>query len=176
MRAFHGLLCLLVFGCATAPSGPVMLAGYASRNRPSEGVAAELYARALAIDDGASRTVIVAADIIGFGPVIGRAIKAEAKARFGLPEDRLLLIGSHTHSGPVISERALVDHPDQVKARDTYVEGLRGKILEAIGGALGSTAPGERRGSGPTGALRSPTARGASGWTPTGSPIPICRS
>ena len=35
------------------PTEPVMMAGYGSRNKPSEGVAADLWARALAIDDGA---------------------------------------------------------------------------------------------------------------------------
>ena len=89
MRGLRILLCLSVFGCATTddgdattvplrvgiakvkitPAEPVMLAGYGSRNKVSEGVAADLYARALAIDDGTSKTVIVTADIIAFGPV-----------------------------------------------------------------------------------------------------------
>jgi hypothetical protein len=124
------------------PTEPVMLAGYASRNKPSEGVAADLWARALAIDEARGLPkVIVTADIIGFGPVLSRAIKAEAKTRYGLSEDRLMLVGSHTHSGPVISERALVDHPEQVRARDAYVEGLRSKILQIIGEALDTLAP-----------------------------------
>jgi hypothetical protein len=155
-RAF---VLLLISGCASpgthenslrvgtarakiTPAEPVMLAGYASRNKPSEGVAADLWARALAIDDGTGeKKVLVTADIIGFGPVISRAIKGEALKRYGLSEERLLLVGSHTHSGPVISERALVDHPDQVKARDAYVEGLRAKVLQIIGEALDGLSP-----------------------------------
>jgi len=153
------LILLLLVGCAPppahdaslragtakikiTPTEPVMLAGYASRNKPSEGVAADLWARALAIDDGSgAMKVLVTADIIGFGPVISRAIKAEAQKRFGLSEAGLLLVGSHTHSGPVISERALVDYPEQVKARDAYVDGLREKILGAIGDALKNLSP-----------------------------------
>lgn len=124
------------------PTQPVMLAGYASRNKPSEGVAAELWARALAIDDGTGeRKVLVTADIIGFGPKISRTIKEQALKRYGLAEERLLLVGSHTHSGPVISERALVDHPEQVKARDEYVEGLVGAVLRIVGEALSALAP-----------------------------------
>jgi hypothetical protein len=152
-------LLLLVAGCASpergdvplqagtakikiTPSEPVMLAGYGSRNKPSEGVAADLWARALAIDEGLGLPkVLVTADIIGFGPAISRAIKAEAKSRYGLSEDRLLLVGSHTHSGPILSERALVDPPEQLKARDAYVEGLRSKILEIIGEALDARSP-----------------------------------
>jgi hypothetical protein len=124
------------------PEEPVMMAGYGSRDHPSEGIAADLYARALALDDGSPQArVLVTADIIGFGPVISRAIKEEAARRFGLREEDLLLVGSHTHNGPVISERALVDHPEQVKARDTYVEGLRAKILEIVGEALKNREP-----------------------------------
>src|SRR5579862_3637841 len=153
------LALILLAGCAAAPAGgpawkagtakikitpdgPVLLAGYGSRDHPSEGVAADLYARALAFDDGTGRAkVLVTADIIGFGPVISRAIKAEAAARYGLGEETLVLVGSHTHNGPVISERALVDHPDQVQARDAYVDGLRTKILQVIGEALASQEP-----------------------------------
>jgi neutral ceramidase len=159
MRTLRALISLLVFGCAISPPSeqaplvvgtakvkitpaePMMLSGYGSRNKLSEGVEADLFARALAIDDGKSRTVIVSADIIAFGPVIGRAIKSEALRRFGLPEERLLLVGSHTHNGPVISEPALVDHPEQIKERDPYVESLREKVLQAIGEALKSTSP-----------------------------------
>lgn len=124
------------------PTEPVMMAGYGSRNKPSEGIEADLWARVLAIDDGSGETkVLVTADIIGFGPVLSGKIKAEARSRFGLSEERLLLVGSHTHNGPVISERALVDHPEQVKVRDAYVDGLRQKILDAIGDAIRDLAP-----------------------------------
>ena len=50
----------------------------------SEGVAADLYARALAINDGKSWTVLVAADVIDFDPVGCREIKTEARRRFGI--------------------------------------------------------------------------------------------
>jgi len=124
------------------PEEPVMMAGYGSRDHASEGVAADLFARALAFDDGSGQAkVLVTADIIGFGPVISRALKEEAARRYGLTEANLLLVGSHTHNGPVISERALVDHPEQVKARDAYVDGLRTKILQIIGEALKHREP-----------------------------------
>jgi neutral ceramidase len=154
-----GLLWLLLLGCASpepagtpfkvgtarakiTPQEPLMLAGYGSRNKPSEGVAADLWARALAIDDGTGEPkVIVTADIIAFGPERSRVIKRLALERYGLSEERLLLIGSHTHSGPVLSERALVDHPDQVRARDAYAEGLTATLLDLVGSALAASSP-----------------------------------
>jgi hypothetical protein len=151
---FWACLCLVLGGCAGSPpfeSGvqagtakikitpeePVLMAGYGSRDHPSEGVAADLFARALAFHDGTGQAkVLVTADIIGFGPVLSRSIKEEAARRYGLTEENLLLVGSHTHNGPVLSERVLVDHPEQVKANDAYAEGLKKKILEIIGLAL----------------------------------------
>ncbi|HEV3028195.1 MAG TPA: neutral/alkaline non-lysosomal ceramidase N-terminal domain-containing protein [Planctomycetota bacterium] len=124
------------------PAEPVLMAGYGSRDHPSEGVAADLFARALAFEDGTGQAkVLVTADIIGFGPVLSRSIKEEAARRYGLSEENLLLVGSHTHNGPVISERVLVDHPEQVKANDAYVDGLRTKILKLIGEALQDREP-----------------------------------
>jgi len=152
-------LLLLLIGCATpdaressfragtakiriTPKEPVMMAGYGSRNKPSEGVEADLWARVLAIDDGTGATkVLVTADIIGFGPVLSRALKTEAKEKYGLEEADVLLVGSHTHSGPVISERALVDHPEQANVRDRYVDHLRSVILTMIGSALKNMTP-----------------------------------
>src|SRR5262249_57667883 len=75
------------------PEEPVMLAGYASRNKPSEGVAADLWARALAFDDGSpDAKVLVSADIIGFGPVRSRAIKERAETGLEIREEHPLLV------------------------------------------------------------------------------------
>jgi hypothetical protein len=47
------------------PDGPMWLAGYGGRNRPSEGVAQRLFAKALAIEDGAgAQMVFVTLDLI----------------------------------------------------------------------------------------------------------------
>src|ERR1043166_9228934 len=140
MRALYLLLCLPLFGCATTtdvtavplrvgiskikitPAEPVMLAGYGSRNKLSDGVAADLHARAFAIEDGSSVTVIVTADIIAFGPILSRSIKTEAQRRFGLPEERILLVGSHTPTGPAIPGPPPADHPEQVRGPHPYPE------------------------------------------------------
>src|SRR3954468_21080361 len=49
------------------PERPVFLAGYASRNKPFEKVEADLYAKALALEDRRGRrAVLVTSDLIGF--------------------------------------------------------------------------------------------------------------
>ena len=49
------------------PDEPVRMSGYASRTQPSQGVALDLYAKALAIEDHeGNRSVLVTSDVIGF--------------------------------------------------------------------------------------------------------------
>ena len=48
------------------PEQPMYLSGFASRNRPSDGVLHDLWTKALAIEDeNGTRTVLVCTDIIG---------------------------------------------------------------------------------------------------------------
>src|SRR5262245_54019534 len=49
-----------------SPEGPIWMAGYAARDKPSEGKVQDLVAKALALDDAAgTRLVIVTMDLIG---------------------------------------------------------------------------------------------------------------
>jgi hypothetical protein len=126
----------------TTPAVPMMMAGYGSRNKPSEGTARDLYVRVLALEDSAGgRVVVVTADIIGFGPVIGQRIKEAVRKQYGVDEARVLLVGSHTHNGPVIAERALVDHPEQVREKDEYADALVSAVVGRVGEAIGSLGP-----------------------------------
>ena len=79
------------------------MAGYAARRGPSQGVAQEIYAKALALEDATGqRSVLVTTDLLGFTAALAMQVAERAKARFGLPRDRLLFNSSHTHSGPVV--------------------------------------------------------------------------
>ncbi len=81
------------------------LGGYGHRNRPAEGVAADLWARALALEDHlGQRRVLVNADIHIFTRSLHREIVATARQRFGLLERDIMLIATHTHSGPALPE------------------------------------------------------------------------
>src|SRR5271155_3835442 len=81
------------------------LGGYGHRNRPAEGVAAELWARALALEDTLGhRRVLVNADIHIFTRRLHREIVEAARTRFGLEQGEVLLIATHTHSGPALPE------------------------------------------------------------------------
>ena len=75
------------------------LGGYGHRNRPAESVAADLWARALALEDKLGhRCVLVNADIHIFTRRLHREIVEAARNRFGLEQGEVMLIATHTHS------------------------------------------------------------------------------
>lgn len=83
------------------PSEPVFLAGYASRNRPSEGVASKLYVKAMALEDTqGNRGVFITCDIIGFRKGAGEAIRERIRQSTSLGRAEIVLNSSHTHTGP----------------------------------------------------------------------------
>jgi neutral ceramidase len=123
------------------PDGPVWMAGYASRNKPSEGVAQRLYAKALAIDDNANgRIVIVTLDLIGVPRQLRDGVERRARQQYGLSPESILLNASHTHSGPAPSSVG-VDDPVYAKVADSYQRVLEEKIVQVIGQALSRRGP-----------------------------------
>lgn len=118
------------------PEGPVWMAGYGSRNKPSEGVAQRLYAKALAVEDNTgSRMVFVTLDLIGVPRPVRESVERQAGERHGLRPESILLNASHTHSGPSPYGRG-VGNPAFVAKADAYGRTLEGKIVEVIGEAL----------------------------------------
>ena len=87
------------------PQKPLWMAGYASRTRPSEGVAQDLYAKALALGDPTGkRAVLVTSDLLGFPAEVSHNIAVRVEQKHHLTRPQLLLSSSHTHSGPVIGK------------------------------------------------------------------------
>jgi len=123
------------------PDGPVWMAGYGSRNKPSEGVAQRIHAKALAIEDnGNGRMVIVTMDLIGVPREVRDGVERRVRKQYGLSPESILLNASHTHSGPAPSRRG-VDDPTYAKVADSYQRVLEEKIVQVIGQALSRTAP-----------------------------------
>ena len=83
------------------------MAGYAARNRPSEGTLHDLWAKALALEDGrGERAVLVTTDLIGFrGSYMSDRIRGRLRESRGLSSDQLVLSSSHTHTGPELQSR-----------------------------------------------------------------------
>jgi len=178
-RQFFGLLCLTVTAilicqgivvppCAMAnqpagagwkaavvsavitPEEPMWMAGYASRNKPSEGKIHDLNAKALALEDQqGTRLVIVTVDLLGIPRPTRDWLEAQVRQSYKLEPQALLLSSSHTHSGPVVREAQYSIYgntlyglsPEQIQQSNKYVENLQRKLLEMIGQALENLAP-----------------------------------
>jgi hypothetical protein len=121
------------------------LAGYAHRDRPSQGTRCELFAKALAIEDETGKQfVIVTTDILGFPRSVASQITTQIKQKHGISREHLMLTSSHTHSGPVIGD-CLLDMYDLDEEQrglvDQYTEELIEYVLEAVGQALKDLEP-----------------------------------
>ncbi len=130
---------------AITPEQSMWMAGYASRERPSEGKVHDLHAKALALEDSqGKRLVIITLDLIGITRSIRDELEREVKERFDLAPEGLLINASHTHSGPELreSKASLYGLPSpRVRQSQEYVLELKKKIIELMGKALKNLAP-----------------------------------
>ncbi|MBN1817247.1 MAG: neutral/alkaline non-lysosomal ceramidase N-terminal domain-containing protein [Sedimentisphaerales bacterium] len=123
-------------GCAkvniTPPVG-VWLSGYGSRDKPSDGIADELFARALVLDDGNDTIAIVCSDLLWVPMEITDKIRKTVKDRIGLEEQNVLVCATHTHFGPKLSfgTRMGPDVPENT-VDESYVETLVKKMSSAV--------------------------------------------
>ena len=83
------------------PKMPLYLDGFAARSGKSTGVRDPLYLKTLYFTDneGASCLILVF-DMIGFGKELSQRIKAAATEVSDVPDERVMLLATHTHSGP----------------------------------------------------------------------------
>ena len=127
------------------PEEPVWMAGYASRKKPSEGVATDLFAKALAIEDSSgTKVVIVTMDLISVPRTLRDRLEAAVQEKYSLTASSLLMNASHTHCGPELRAARLAD--DELKApyvaaAERYMADLQQKLVAAVGDALQRLAP-----------------------------------
>ncbi len=134
------------------PSRPVVLLGYGDRTGPFESVVADIYAKALALEDGrGERAVLVTADLVGFqAAVVTDEVCRRVEEKTGLRRDQLLFNASHSHTGPLVS---LDPHPaansvahapltaQDVCATQAYTRTLHDLLVQVVCDALARLAP-----------------------------------
>jgi hypothetical protein len=128
------------------PEGPLFMAGYGNRKAPSEGVAQELYAKALVLEDATGgRAVLLTTDMLGFPASLSASIAARLQKAHGIARERILFNSSHTHCGPVVrGQEAAPTYnmgPKDFAAMDAYTHQLEEKLVAVVGSALGRMAP-----------------------------------
>ena len=129
------------------PDKPLWMGGFGARTNVSQGTLQELYARALALDDGSRRpAVLVTADIVGFRAAVGKNIAERAEKQYGLPRARLILSSSHTHSGPLLADPLSIWcrwrlSAEQYRDVEDYTRELEDKVVAVVGAALRDLQP-----------------------------------
>src|SRR4051794_9845897 len=127
------------------PDQPIWMSGYASRDRPAEGKLHDLWAKALALDDGEGhRAVLVTMDLCGIDRGLSQRVCRRIGEKHGLERAAIALSVSHTHTGPVVGNnlRAMYFLDDrQAKLVDDYTQSLEEKLVAVAGEALSHLQP-----------------------------------
>lgn len=127
------------------PQKSLWMAGYASRKKPSEGVAQDLYVKALALEDrSGKRAVLVTSDLVGIPAAVSDVIAERVEKQHHLQRNQLLLNSSHTHCGPVVGHMLGSMYPmtpQQWADVEEYTAGLEDKVVSLVGASLKALRP-----------------------------------
>jgi len=126
------------------PTKPLMMGGYASRNRPADGTLTDLWAKALVLqDDNGARAVLFTIDAIAISGNLSTSVCQELHKQFGLERRSIALNVSHTHSGPAIGDLSFYDifSDEQNQDLKDYTVDLRRKLVAVAAEALKNLAP-----------------------------------
>ena len=85
------------------PDYPVRLSGYGSRKTEVEGIEQHIFAKALALRAGDEPlAVVLTVDNCGVPGHVRDEVARRLKAKAGVPDERVALCSSHTHSAPML--------------------------------------------------------------------------
>jgi neutral ceramidase len=127
------------------PDGPIWLAGYAGRKRPSEKVDSPLVAQAFALKSSSGeRLVLVSLDNCEVSHAFVDPIAREVEQKHQLKRGAVIIVSSHTHSAPVLEHTLISMY--SLKEKDfeqiqKYSETLRARLVETIGSSLTDLKP-----------------------------------
>ncbi len=123
--------------CETKITPPVgeEMGGYTGRNRISQGVHDDLFARAVSFKSGKHTMVLCSVDLIGVSRSQVLAIKQEIFKVARIPPENVLISAIHTHSGP----RSINLFGPPVPSTPQMLDGIK----ESIHGCLQDSQPAE---------------------------------
>lgn len=102
----------------------------------------ELYLRVIALRQGDSKALLVSFDL-DKGPCPADNLPKLAEAT-GVPVENILYIGTHTHAGPIVTDRPgepTPESPEQLAARHSYEAFLQETLLATAEEALTNMVP-----------------------------------
>ncbi len=113
-----------------------ILNGFIARSGPSLGVDTPLSARAVCLEQGRRRALIVGLDLLGITPSTADELTAGVASETGVPESGVILACTHTHSGPMSAPLRGLGRADEV-----YLSRLKAQVLAAARQAARACAP-----------------------------------
>lgn len=96
-------------------------------DRKGENILSELKARALYLDDGNNRIVLISCDLIGFSIDFADTLREKIADRDGIEKKNITINCTHTHSGPTVQAlRGLGE------VNEKYIEEIKEKIISTV--------------------------------------------
>lgn len=127
------------------PDESIWQGGYAMRDRPSEGVYQDIWAKALALEDASGKkAVLVTMDLLAIPRDFSEEVRDKIRKKYGLGRDQVILSMSHTHSAPVIGNSLYYIYPMDKADRKVvhkYTERLKRILVDLVGDALSKSEP-----------------------------------
>jgi hypothetical protein len=117
------------------PKFPAFMTGYANRDKPSEGVLHDLWAKALVLSNKNEKMIIVTTDLLGLSHQVSVEVAKKIQAKLGIERRQLMFNSSHTHSGPMIwpSLSVISEYsPADQKIVSEYTQVLVDKLVTVI--------------------------------------------
>ncbi len=111
------------------------MTGYANRDKPSEGVLHDLWAKALVLSNQKEKMIIVTTDLLGLSHQISEEVAEKIQVKLGIERRQLMFNSSHTHSGPMIwpSLSVISEYsPEDQKIVSEYTQVLVDKLVTVI--------------------------------------------
>lgn len=128
------------------PDYPIHLTGYGNRQTESEGVEQKIWARALAIGEGADAAVLVTVDNLGVPGYLTDDVANRLQRQAQLRPEQFAICSSHTHTGPFLRDVAptLIGRPipdEHQKKINRYTRELAARIESVALAALADRKP-----------------------------------
>ena len=120
----------------TPPLGRPVVGGWSPR--PATHIHDELYAKCVALDDGETRLALVIVDNIGMARDVCDAAKQLIREHTGIPPERVMVAGTHTHSS--VSARGANRMARDAQLSD-YQQFLSMRIADGVRRAVNNLEP-----------------------------------
>lgn len=123
------------------PQMPVSMGGYGQRaGLLSQGVHDPLYAKALYLQQGEERLLLISTDLVEVPTPIVQRLAPRLEAAGAIAENGLCLTASHTHSGPDVDESLVITAPNRA-----YLRWLEERLFQVGQAAAAQPVPARLR-------------------------------